>query len=265
MKNRKFLACLSVVALAAAPVTIAGQSKPWTPPMTPDGRPDLQGVWLNISATPLERPKQLEGRQLLTDEEVAELKKRAARLFDINSNSDFAGGDSYFLGLLENADRFRNPNATGSVDRDGRERDRESHVAHRQPGGWARFHPLTAEGQQRLARSPTPNAAGQNRAAGPEDLSNAMRCITYGMPRLGVQNINAAGPLGYYHILQTPAASRSLPRSDPRGAHHSSGRTSPSAPDNAPVDGRLARPLGGQHAGCRDHQLFDEKPIHGLR
>ena len=31
-----------------------------------------------------------------------------------------------------------------------------------------------------------------------------MRCITYGMPRIGVQNINAAGPLGYYQILQTP-------------------------------------------------------------
>jgi len=31
-----------------------------------------------------------------------------------------------------------------------------------------------------------------------------MRCITYGMPRIGRQNINAAGPLGYYQILQTP-------------------------------------------------------------
>ena len=31
-----------------------------------------------------------------------------------------------------------------------------------------------------------------------------MRCITYGTPRLGVQNINAAGPMGYYQILQTP-------------------------------------------------------------
>ena len=43
----------------------------------PDGHPDLQGVWLNNSATPLERPKALEGGQLLTDAEVAELRRRA--------------------------------------------------------------------------------------------------------------------------------------------------------------------------------------------
>ena len=64
--------------------------------------------------------------------------------------------------------------------------------------------PMTADGQKRLAITPSPNAAGQRPVAGPENLSNAMRCITYGMPRLGVQNINAAGPLGYYQILQTP-------------------------------------------------------------
>ena len=42
----------------------AGRSaKQWTPPLTPDGHPDLQGNWVNKSATPLERPKQLEGRE----------------------------------------------------------------------------------------------------------------------------------------------------------------------------------------------------------
>src|SRR5205085_7118724 len=46
-------------------------SKPtsWKPPRTQDGQPDLQGVWLNSSATPLERPKALEGRSSLTDAE----------------------------------------------------------------------------------------------------------------------------------------------------------------------------------------------------
>ena len=29
-----------------------------------DGQPDLQGIWVNNSATPLERPKALEGRQV---------------------------------------------------------------------------------------------------------------------------------------------------------------------------------------------------------
>lgn len=199
----KFLVCLSVLALFTAPIAVAGQSKQWTSPMTPDGKPDLQGIWLNVSATPLERPKQLEGRQTLTVEEVAELKRRAARLFNLNANSDAAGGDTYFLALLANPEEFRNPNATGSASvMIEREIDNRTSLIVEPADG--KIPPLTPEGQERLARSPTPNAAGVNRASGPEDLSSAMRCITYGTPRLGVQNINAAGPMGYYQILQTP-------------------------------------------------------------
>jgi hypothetical protein len=203
VERQEFLAWLTVVALAAAPAAVAGQTKAWTPPLTPYGKPDLQGVWLNISATPLERPQQLAGRQFLTDEEVAELKKRAARLFAVDSNADFAGGDGYFLGLLANPEQYKNPNATGSVTV-MMERELENRTSLISDPAEGRIPAMTAEGRERLARSPTPNAAGQNRASGPEDLSNAMRCITYGMPRLGVQNINAAGPLGYYQILQTP-------------------------------------------------------------
>jgi hypothetical protein len=46
------------------------KSTSWKPPRTDDGQPDLQGVWLNNSATPLERPKALEGRPSLTDAEL---------------------------------------------------------------------------------------------------------------------------------------------------------------------------------------------------
>src|SRR5258708_18357348 len=74
----------------------AAKSKPWTAPLTADGQPDLQGNWVNRSATPLERPRQLEGRQSLTDEEVAELKRRADRLFK-NGRSDAPAGDDVFL------------------------------------------------------------------------------------------------------------------------------------------------------------------------
>src|SRR5258708_32690303 len=92
-----------VAAIAAWPVWAGGQtpvatknttaSKNWAPPLAPDGHPDLHGIWLNNSATPLERPKALEGRQYLTDEEVAELRRRADRLFK-NTNADFAAGDA---------------------------------------------------------------------------------------------------------------------------------------------------------------------------
>jgi hypothetical protein len=55
-----------------APALLAAQpAKTWTPHLTPDGKPDLQGVWVSNAATPLERPKALEGKAKLTDAEVA--------------------------------------------------------------------------------------------------------------------------------------------------------------------------------------------------
>ena len=80
----RFLAALSTViavvllaplpAVAQAPTTAADA---WTLPRTPDGRPDLQGVWDYRTITPLERPSELAGREFLTDEEVAQLEQRA--------------------------------------------------------------------------------------------------------------------------------------------------------------------------------------------
>ena len=38
--------------------------------------------------------------------------------------------------------------------------------------------------------------------AGPEDLSTALRCITWGVPRLGGNF--GSGPYSFYQIVQTP-------------------------------------------------------------
>ena len=42
---------------------------------TPDGHPDLQGIWLNNTATPLERPKQFAETPLFTEEEAHVVRK----------------------------------------------------------------------------------------------------------------------------------------------------------------------------------------------
>ena len=41
------------------------------------GDPDLQGIWVGSTLTPLERPLQFEGREFLTEEEVAALENGA--------------------------------------------------------------------------------------------------------------------------------------------------------------------------------------------
>ena len=86
MNHRVLALLLTLAVVVAGAASMAGQAPAarsktaaadaWTPPLGPDGHPDLQGVWLNNSATPLERPKALEGRSSLTDEEVAELRRR---------------------------------------------------------------------------------------------------------------------------------------------------------------------------------------------
>jgi hypothetical protein len=103
----------SVAAQANAPAA-SNQSlgdRKWAPPVAADGHADLQGVWVNKSATPLERPKELEGRQFLTDAEVAELKSRADRLF-ANGASDFPVEDDFFLAVLTNTGKYKSPRST---------------------------------------------------------------------------------------------------------------------------------------------------------
>ena len=83
MSHRSFAAFVTVVALGGLmPVPASGQGQAqsdpdttstWTAPRTPDGRPDLQGLYTTQTFTPLERPEHLAAKEFYTEEEWSAL------------------------------------------------------------------------------------------------------------------------------------------------------------------------------------------------
>ena len=73
---RAALTLLAIVSLV--PLPAGAQEGATEAQRTPWGAPDLQGVWDFRTATPLERPEELAGRDVLTDEQAAEVVQRLA-------------------------------------------------------------------------------------------------------------------------------------------------------------------------------------------
>ncbi len=167
----------------------------WSPAVTVDGQPDLQGVWANNSATPLERPEGLEDRAQLTEEEVAALQRTTTELFE--QAGDAAFGDTVFrVALTGDAKYTSRDGGTGNysfVWMADREFDGRTSLIVDPPDG--RLPELTPDAQARVVEA---RAARMRPAAGPEDRSLGERCITFGVPRTG------AGYNSYYQIVQTP-------------------------------------------------------------
>lgn len=182
--RHRFLASVPALVVVTAAVSLAA-AKTWTAPRTPDGQPDLQGIWSNATITPLERPRELEGKQFFTGQEAGEYEKRILQ----ESNKDRRDGD-------READVGRAYNDAW-WDRGTRvvPTRRTSMVVDPADG---RVPALTPAAQQREAAR---IEALRRPARGPEDRGLPERCIqwpTAGPPMLpSAYNNN-------YQILQTP-------------------------------------------------------------
>jgi hypothetical protein len=181
----------AIAMLGPAVLALAQSAKPWTPPRTPDGQPDIQGIWSNASIIPLERPKELEGKQFFTPDELSAYEDRVF----VRSTRD-------------------KPPAPGSVgtyndfwwDRDSkRALNLRTSLIVDPPDG--KVPPLTSEAQKRVDAERI--YSREHSSDGPEDRSLAERCIIFpmgGPPMLpSFYNNNQFGALTTnYEILQTP-------------------------------------------------------------
>jgi hypothetical protein len=176
-----------------APARVAGQrpapavkggnvpAKLWTPSRTPDGQPDLQGVWAITALTPLERPRELAGKEFLTEAEAAQFVRQTLDQGDRDKRDSSPEAD-----LNRNYNEFWRER--GNVVVPSR---RTSLIV--DPGD-GRIPPFTPEAQKkRNAR-----VAAQRLPSGPEDLPLRLRCITRGLPMVPTPNNN------FFKIVQAP-------------------------------------------------------------
>ena len=196
---KKLILLGAVVALSLAHAGVSAQSagaKPpagWVVPRTADGRPDLEGVWENNSATPLERPAQFAQKPRLSDQELATLEQRARTLLGPNAEAVF--GDALYFTLLSDTKPAGLGN-TGSYSQnwlpDRYFEHRTSLITDPADG---KLPPLTPAGAKARAAFRFGEVADSAQKMTLQD-----RCVHYGFPDL------FAGYMSVYRITQSPQA-----------------------------------------------------------
>lgn len=158
----------------------APPAKPYTPPRTVDGQPDLQGTWSYATLTPLERPKELSDKEVLSDEEAARFVKRTlAQRDNDRRDEDPTRTRSTVNGGVATADVARAYNqfwwdyGTSVI------ASKRTSLIIDPPDG--RLPALSAVAQKRQQDR---EEAGERAANGPEDRSLGERCIVF-VPRSG--------------------------------------------------------------------------------
>ena len=192
--NKRWFAGIPVLGVMGmvfllAPVSAAAQGGPpnakatagtagtaprtWTPPRTADGRPDLQGVWTNNTVTPLERPKDLAGKEFYTEAELKDLAKHEReRLSEIEEEGQPAANHSGVEGAAPDDVHY-------DFSQFGLDRAQAKLAWNRRTsiivGPEGTVPPLTPEARKRLADMRA--KAKGHEFDGPESLTLGARCI----------------------------------------------------------------------------------------
>ena len=157
------LIVVTVIALVATLAVAQVASKPAAALKTADGVPDLQGVWSNSTAVPLERPQALGAKEFYTEEEAKANAARAAnRKGKAAPAEDGALAVHYDLGQFALNNREQAPSLRTSL----------------VVGPEGRIPATTDAAKQRAAA-----AAAQRRDHGfdgPENRGLAERCLVWG-------------------------------------------------------------------------------------
>ena len=197
-ENGSVVLALTIMALLAGGHSAGAQTDTttgsWTVPRTAAGDPDLQGVWANNSATPLERPAAFENTPELTGEELAELEQNIEGLL---SGGDAFFGDGLVAAALNEESAWLTFDAgTGNYGQAWMvERDIDNRTSLIVDPPTGRLPALTPAAQAGVAERYAYLA--EHPADSWTDRLLSERCLTFGLPNF------FAGYNSYYQILQT--------------------------------------------------------------